>query len=259
LPDQRRDIFWQDLIDLSPIEIAKELLLPVPWLAFSLFFASQSLYAIALAASFFFFLTGLRIVHGAYHYTLGLPRATTEFVMFFFSVLMLGSMHAIQWNHLRHHKHCLEDDDLEAMSARITAFRAIATGPLFPLRLHRKAISCANRRQRGWICLELGANVVWVITVFGILNIGVLRYHVLAMMAGQCLTSLFAVWTVHHGCDGSRVVARTIRSRIKIVATYNMFFHAEHNLFPRIPTSRLHILAQRLDWSVPGLERKLVF
>jgi len=39
-------------------------------------------------------------VHGAFHYTLGLPRRATDCVMFAFSLAMLGSMHAVQWNHL---------------------------------------------------------------------------------------------------------------------------------------------------------------
>jgi hypothetical protein len=37
-------------------------------------------------------LTGLRVVHNAHHYALGLPRWASEWVMFVMSVLMLGSM-----------------------------------------------------------------------------------------------------------------------------------------------------------------------
>ena len=29
--------------------------------------------------------------------------------MFVLSVLMLGSMHAVKFNHLRHHRHCMGD------------------------------------------------------------------------------------------------------------------------------------------------------
>jgi hypothetical protein len=47
----------------------------------------------------------------AYHYALGLPRWLTEWVMTTLSVLMLGSMHAVQFHHLRHHKHGLDDED----------------------------------------------------------------------------------------------------------------------------------------------------
>ena len=100
-------IAWRDLAKTTPVDAVRELLLPIPWLAGSLILADWQLYPLALALSFVFFLTGLRIVHGAFHYTLGLPRRATDLVMFCCSLAMLGSMHAVQWNHLRHHRHCL--------------------------------------------------------------------------------------------------------------------------------------------------------
>src|SRR5205823_8562069 len=103
-------IEWRDLAAATPADAIRELLLPAPWLFGSLILAAQELYPLALTASFVFFLTGLRVVHGAFHYSLGLPRRVTDFVMFGFSLAMLGSMHAVQWNHLRHHRHCLAED-----------------------------------------------------------------------------------------------------------------------------------------------------
>ena len=254
-----RTVEWRDLVAVSPGAAVKELLLPAPWLVLSLYLAGEHLYPAALAASFVFFLTGLRVVHNAYHYALGLPRLATEAVMAIFSLLMLGSMHAVQWNHLRHHRHCLAADDLEAASARLSALGALAVGPLFPIRLHRAALASARPGQRRWIAAELSANVVWGIAVFGACDSIALRYHMLAMAAGQCLTSFFAVWTVHHDCDGVDIVARTIRSRFKSTLTFSMFFHLEHHLFPKIPTARLHILARRLDRAAPTPRRQLVF
>jgi hypothetical protein len=82
-------------------EVVYELLLPVSWLTLSLALAHHRLFLPALLASFVFFLTGLRQVHNAFHYALGAPRAAAEALMFIPSVLMLGSMHAVQFNHLR--------------------------------------------------------------------------------------------------------------------------------------------------------------
>ena len=79
------------------------------------------------------------------------------------------------------------------------------------------------------------------------------------MLIGQCLTSFFAVWTVHHHCEHDGLFARTVRSRIKARLTYNMFFHMEHHLFPAVPTCRLQILADRLDAVAPHLAGKKVF
>ena len=113
--------------------------------------------------------------------------------------------------------------------------------------------------MRRWVRAELGANLVWVALVFLVLDSAALRYHVIAMAAGQCLTAFFAVWTVHHGCDGEREIARTMRHRLKAFLTFSMFFHVEHHLFPQVPTRRLHILSARLDPVMPELRRKLVF
>jgi fatty-acyl-CoA synthase len=37
--------------------------------------------------------------------------------------------------------------------------------------------------------------------VFVILDISILKYHVSAMLIGQCMTAFFAVWTVHHDTE----------------------------------------------------------
>lgn len=254
-----RSIEWHDLTRLSRAEIANELLLSLPWLVLSLLLAAARLYPLALLASFMFFLAGLRQVHNAYHYALGIPRAATEWVMALLSVLMLGSMHAIQVNHLRHHSHCMDDDDVEAASARMSALRAIAFGPIFPIRLHLAALAHARPHQRRWILGELAANVLWVLIVLAVLDAAFLKYHIIAMAAGQCLTAFFAVWTVHHDCDRSHFIARTIRGRLKASVTYHMFFHVEHHLFPKVPTCHLPRLAERLDRVAPELREMRVF
>jgi fatty acid desaturase len=254
-----RSVPWRDLVRLTRLEVVTELFLSLPWLGLSLLLASLGWYLPALLASFVFFLTGLRQVHNAYHYVLGISRPATEGVMFLLSVLMLGSMHAVQFNHLQHHKHCLDDEDVEGMSARGTAWRALLLGPLFPIRLHVTALRLANRRQRCWIVAELLANLVWVALVFGWLKLAALEYHVLAMAVGQCLTSFFAVWTVHHDCDRSQYIARTLRNRFKSLVAFDMFFHVEHHLYPRVPTCHLARLAERLDQAAPELKQKQVF
>jgi fatty acid desaturase len=67
------------------------------------------------------------------------------------------------------------------------------------------------------------------------------------------------VWTVHHDCEASREIARTLRNRLKSTIAFDMFFHVEHHLFPRVPTCRLPELARRLDQVAPELSRKQVY
>jgi fatty acid desaturase len=252
-------VIWRDLVTLRSFDVVHELTLSLPWLLAALAAAHWRLYPLALFASFMFFLTGLRQVHNAYHYALGISRAATEWVMLAMSVLMLGSMHAVQVNHLRHHRYCLGEEDVEAMSARLPAWRAFLIGPWFPLRLHHCALQVANARQRRWIIAELCANVVWIVLVFTVFDVLALQYHVVAMALGQCLTAFFAVWTVHHDCAHGAFPARTLRHPLKALLTYSMFYHVEHHLFPAVPTRRLAILARRLDRAAPDLAALKVF
>jgi len=262
--DPRRDprlrtVAWKDLLLLTRFDVAHELSLSLPWLVASLLAARWRLYPLALVCSFVFFLTGLRQVHNAHHCALGLSRQATEWVLFLLSVLMLGSMHAVQINHLRHHRRCLQPDDVEAMSARMPGWKAIALGPLFPIRLHRAAFRVATPRQRRWLIAELAANAVGAVIACWLLALPVARYHVAVMAVGQCLTAFFAVWTVHHDCDTAGLFARTIRERLKAGLTYDMFYHLEHHLFPAVPTRRLPELARRLDAVAPEWAAKRVF
>src|SRR5262245_60611262 len=114
-----RRVKWKDLLHLSSLELVHELSLSLPWLAASWLAAAHGHYVLALGASFMFFLTGLRQVHNAYHYALGISRNATEFVMFVLSILMLGSMHAVQLTHLLHHRSLMTEDDVEAASSRM--------------------------------------------------------------------------------------------------------------------------------------------
>jgi fatty acid desaturase len=208
-------------------------------------------YIPALVGSFFFFLAGLRVVHGAFHHTLGLPRWGDNFVQLLFSVLMLGSMHAVQFSHLRHHARCLSKDDVESKSARMSGWLALIFGFVFPVLLHWNALRHAKEPTRRWMAAELWANALWLWLAIHVMDDPVVRYHLGAMAAGQCLTAFFAVWTVHRGCHPSDNLARTLRRPIVNFLTMDMFFHVEHHLFPLVPTSQLPKLSARLDHVSP--------
>jgi fatty acid desaturase len=253
-----RSVEWRDLVKQSVCETIKELLLPLPWLAAFWWLTAHEYLVLALVPAFMFFLAGLRVVHNAYHCALGLPLWLTHWIMALLSVVMLSSMHAVQFHHLRHHKHCLDDEDVEAYSARLSLLGALAVGPWFPILLHWTALRMAPWRQRWRIVFELFGMAAWMAAIFLLLDAPWLRYHVAVMALGQCLTAFFAVWTVHHNCDRSRFIARTLRRRWLNLLSLNMFYHVEHHLFPRVPTCHLPRLAERLDRVVPDLKVKQV-
>ena len=185
---------------MSYLQKMWELALPWPWLVFSLYCYHRHFWMVGAFCSFYLFLTGLRQSHGAQHYTLGMARRLQDIVLFILSVLMLGSMHAVQVSHLHHHRHCLEEDDAEGCTARLSWWRALLMGPLFPFRLHRMAWRLGNATKRAWIAAELAAAVsVLIVAVY--LPSTALRFHAAAMVLGESMTGFFAVWTVHHGCE----------------------------------------------------------
>ncbi|HVW59689.1 MAG TPA: fatty acid desaturase [Puia sp.] len=249
-----RSIQWKDLTHLSPLEMVIENSITLPWLAISFLLAWYHYYLFALPFSFLFFLTGLRQVHNGFHHTLGTSRFLTQVTLVTNSVLMLTAMHAVCYNHLRHHKYCLQEGDVEGNWARMPAWKAILYGPLFIIRQHSAAL---RSKGRFTICLELAAIAAFVAIAFT-LHIPFLQYHVLAMLGGELLSGFFAVWTVHHDCD-EEIFARSLSRRWKNKLTYNMFYHLEHHLFPGVPTIKLPVLAARIRAALPEVTFKEVF
>jgi len=254
-----RSVEWRDLAAVNRLEVLCEPLLPAIWLAASLVLAWSGHYIVALTFSFVFFLTGLRLVHNAFHSALGLSGGATSVILWIMSVLMLGSMHAVRFNHLRHHRLALGEGDIEGRSAEMPAWGALLFGPVFPVLLHSTALRYGDRKLRWTVAGELLLSAVWIALVFAVWGNRTLRYHVSAMLVGQCLTAFFAVWTVHHHCDRTHYIARTLRNRVKNWITFNMFLHIEHHLFPRVPTCHLPELSRRIDSVAPELKSKLVF
>ncbi len=254
-----RSVMWRDLVPVAWPEMIVELLLPLSWLVASLLVAGRGHYWIALGLSFMFFLTGLRLVHNAFHSALGLSNLFTSGVLWVMSLVMLGSMHAVRFNHLRHHKLMLSEGDVEGRAAEMPAWRALLFGPVFPVLLHVTALRYGSAKLRATVIAELSMNAVWIAAVFGFWNSSLPRYHVSAMLIGQCMTAFFAVWTVHHHCDRTHYIARTLRNRFKNQITFHMFRHIEHHLFPLVPTCHLPELSRRIDHAAPELKSKIVF
>jgi fatty acid desaturase len=252
-----RQVQWRDLLEMTRLQKWLELTLPLPWLLLSLYFYSRSIWPIAAFCSFYFFLTGLRQSHGAQHYSLGVAKGFQDAILFILSLLMLGSMHAVQVSHLHHHRHCLDEDDTEGATARLPWWRAVLLGPIFPLRLHYAAWRLGSPVKRFWIAAEVAGIFAVLIASILVSNL-VLRCHVATMFAGESLTGFFAVWTVHHDCDPNGVYSRTQRGRWINRLFYNMFYHTEHHLFPLVPTCHLSRLAARLDAVSTDIQSKQV-
>lgn len=241
---------WQDLVPLRSHEVALNLGLSAPWLAASLWAASQGYYLLAVVCSGAFFLTGLRQAHDCYHASIGVPRRWLNLMLLVLTLTMLCATHAIRHTHLEHHKNPLGEDDTEGRWARQSAWRALVLGPLFSIRTHAQALRTGSANTRRWTWIELALIAgVWALAIFG--GPLWLRYHVIAMMAANALVGFFAVWSVHHGCEADAVFARSERRRWCNWLTVNLLFHVEHHLFPAVPANHLPALALRLDAAAP--------
>ena len=58
----------------------------------------------------------------------------------------------------------------------LPGWKALLTGPQFPVRLHHAALTLAKPRIQRWIGLELAAIAAMVVLAFGVLDLGWLRY-----------------------------------------------------------------------------------
>jgi fatty acid desaturase len=223
----------------------------------SLVLAYYHFYFLAMPCSVMFFLTALRQVHNGFHNSLGTGRKLTWLCLYTNSFLMLISVHAVKFSHLRHHKYCLGEEDHEGKCAKLSWYRAILYGPIHVFSILKAGLTLGNKRYKRDVVIEIISVTAFVIFVF-MANIHFLMYHCLAMMVAEMFSAFFAVWTVHHDLD-KNIIARTQRTVWKNFITYNMFYHLEHHLFPAVPTIKLPELAKRIDEAVPELDKKSTF
>lgn len=253
-----KKVKWQDLKNLTTKEMLIENNLTLPWLTLSLALAYFQYYILALPFSAFFFLTGLRQVHNGFHNSLGTNKFLTWLCLYLNSILMMISIHAVKFNHIRHHKYCLSEEDYEGKSARMTWYGAILYGPIHAFLIHKVTLQLGNLKYRQNVILELSSISIFTAIVL-YFQIHFLIYHIFMMVLGEFLMAFFAVWTVHHDTHESPELARTQRKTWKNMLTFSMFYHLEHHLFPAVPTIKLPELAKRIDDALPELEKRNTF
>lgn len=240
-------LVWRDLVACRPDEVVRELCLPLPWLVLALWAGQSGHPVVAILATFVLFMTGLRVTYNAFHRTLGLPARANDAVMFVLSVLLGGSMHAIEVNHLHHHRHCLAADDVEGRVAYLRFWQALLHSPTYPLLIHREALRRGSHRQKRWIIAELTAVALLQAGVWCVFDSDTLKLMSLVLLAANASAAMVGIWAVHQACDHAGFAARTSRSTLLNAATAGMFRHLEHHLYPAVPTRHLHTLAQRFD------------
>jgi fatty acid desaturase len=252
-----KKVKWKDLTRMTNRQIFIENNITLPWLFASWLLAYFHFYLFAIPCSFMFFLTALRQVHNGFHNSLGIGKKSTWLTLYLNSILMVTSIHAVKFSHLRHHKYCLGEHDHEGKCARLPWYRALVYGPVHIFSIHKVALLLGSKKYKRDVVLEL-VSIALFISIVLLINVPFLMYHCLVMFTGEMFSAFFAVWTVHHDLE-EHVIARTQRTPWKNFITYNMFYHLEHHLFPAVPTIRLPELARRIDEAIPDLEKRDTF
>lgn len=256
---------WQDLRQLSRVQIVYNVILPYPFLLLSWWFASQSWYVLACGASYFFFAAAFRQAHDGYHHSLGTSKRTTTGILLLLSVLLMTGLHSIRATHMEHHRNPLGDSDIEGGLAKLSWWQALLGGVTYRLDIYRQGLRLSSRRNRRLAWLEFASIILVVMAAIGLSTVTaptaallaqVLVYHILTMTFANVSVGIIAVWGVHHDCD--ETVARTERNKLVNVLTFNLLYHVEHHLFPAVPSNHLPELAKRLDAAAPHLTNQQV-
>src|ERR1043165_9859129 len=178
-----RKVEWKDLRNLNVKEMLIENNLTIPWFVISITLAYYGYYIFALPFSAFFFLTGLRQVHNGFHNSLGTNKFLTWLSLYLNSILMIVSMHAVKFNHIRHHKYCLTEEDYEGKSAGMSWYGAMLYGPVHMWLIHKVTLQKGNRDYRRHVLIEL-ASIAAIAALTLWLQIPFLVYHLIVMVAG---------------------------------------------------------------------------
>ena len=245
------DIEVDDLYEVSSFRKRLELFLSLPPFIFTIIClmseSSVTKNIIVLVPAFYFYLAGLRQAHGAFHYSLGYSRLFTDLFLLLLSVPMLIPLHCVQVNHMVHHKHLLESDDIEGRVAHRSALGALLSGPLFYLQLMYYGYKKGNSRQRFYQRIEVMMILILCVSLLCLIESQIATSFIVLMLLANCFSAFFAVWTVHRDSEDTHLQSRSQRGWLKSILVMNMFYHLEHHLFPRIHTSHWSTLAERLD------------
>lgn len=252
-----KSIEFHDLLQLSRAQVLINSTLSWPWLGLGWFLAYQQWYALALLSTGMFYMLALRQAHDCYHKNIGLSARNTHLLLHILAMSMVCVSHAIGYTHLQHHKHKLNEHDIEGSWSRQSGWRAMAMGLVFYYKIQQHGLKYAPKTTKHRARIDL-ALIAAVVVITAMTQAPLLVYHLLSMLVCSWLVGFFAVWSVHHGCDGVEHIARTERKKWLNFATAHLLFHVEHHLFPAVPCNHLPQLAQRLDAVAPHLTAKRV-
>lgn len=192
--------------------------------------------------------------HDLVHQTLRLPRWWNSFWLSTIELLSLRSGTAYRLSHLHHHRHLLDESDVEGTAAHLSLLRTLLTGPTMQIHLWRWAWK-HHASQRSALLLEaLGILALLTAAVAAVpWTLAPLVYAILVVV-GSWVFPLVTVY-LPHNAEGRTPLEKTrlFRGTFYRLIALDHLYHLEHHLYPAVPHHHWRKLAVRLD---PYLEQR---
>lgn len=244
----------EDLLSVSPLRRITTIGLPFVLMLSYAFFAVNEWWIPAVTSVMgLCFVTYGSSSHDLVHQTLRLPRWWNSFWLSTIELLSLRSGTAYRLSHLHHHRHLLDESDIEGSAAHKSLLQTLLTGPTMQVRLWLWA--WANHpAQRSALLLEaLGILALLTAAVAAVpWTLAPLVYAILVIV-GSWVFPLVTVY-LPHNAEGRTPLEKTrlFRGTFYRLIALDHLYHLEHHLYPAVPHHHWRKLAVRLD---PYLEQ----
>jgi fatty acid desaturase len=224
------------------------LMRPIVWVGIFGALSQRGWWILAVAVFPALFVSQVVALNDVMHRSIGLGPRATRLAVAFLGCLVIESGHAIRITHLAHHNQGGGPDDPESYVDLLPLRWLLAEMPRYRFRIWGYGWRNSSRRERRWICVELGfAATVIAASVSGTAPATVVVFLVLSILAGWAFPLVSAVGPhADWGRDDASHAYR-VRGRWLPRLMLNLPFHLEHHLYPEVPSHRLPELAKAIE------------
>ncbi|MCR5889616.1 fatty acid desaturase [Hymenobacter sp. J193] len=234
---------------LSPTQQWLELMRPWVLLAGYVATASLGWWWLAVPLAVAVCLAGFVQTHDAMHQALGLSKQQNDRLLTLSGLLLLKSGHGLQVTHLRHHAHCLRDDDPEGAPATWAFWRVVWQGPYHILMLRRESLRMAPH-TRSIQLVETALTLLLLGVFVGLYYwwgspVGLVYWGVAFVMSATL--PIWAAYLPHQLAERNPAVRAAAATALFWTPVLSSFaFHHLHHHYPRVPTALLPRAAAEL-------------
>lgn len=196
------------------------------------------------------FISNICAAHDVVHNCLKLSNRMSHCLLSLYGIIVMQSGHSFRITHLSHHRMFPSKEDPEGAASFGTVWEALKMGPFYVPRLWHWAMNRARKHpvEQAWM--------LWEATLGGLIYLSALLLipytlapivYVVVMTLGAWLYPLVTAYFPHqHPGDEPVHQARSLHGKIIPWLTLGLGYHLEHHLYPRVPSSNMKMLSERL-------------